>query len=422
MASRLTDFSAIRGAFSNRNFALYAAGNAVSLIGLWVQRLAVGYLAWQLTKSGFWLGAVAFADLFPVILIGPIGGVLADRHNPQRILLICQCLAMAQVAALFVLTATDMINIELLFSLALFHGIIVAFSQPARLSFIPLLVRKQNLTAAVAISSIMFNGARFVGPAVAGFIISVYGVAPAFAFDTVTYLAMIAALAAIRITVPSRDHKERRSVLADVREGMAYTAAHPAIGPLLLILVAICVLARPALELLPGFADAVFGMGAGGLATLTSAVGLGAISGGLWLAQRGRLEGLTRIALVSGGISGLAVLVFATTTWFPLAVLATAVAGFTMVSCGVGTQTLLQAAVDDRMRGRVLSLWGVIFRGGPAIGALTMGALSGPFGLVLPVAGGGLLCLVWAAVMLPRRHRLAAGLEASAMGDRPVGA
>lgn len=412
MARRLTDFSAVAGAFRHRNYAFYAAGNAVSLIGLWVQRLAVGYLAWELTKSGFWLGAVAFADLFPVVIFGPFAGVLADRHNPHRIILVCQVLAMIQALTLFGLTASGAMTIEVLFLLTLVLGIIVSFHQPARMSFIPRLVPREDLSAAVAIGSVIFNGARFIGPAVAAGIITLVGVAPAFLFDAASYCVMIAALLAIRVAPPSRDGRARTGVLKEVRDGLVYSARSGAIGPLILILVAICVLARPAFELLPGFADAIFDRGATGLAMLTSAVGLGAISGGVWLAKRGRIDGLTRIALFSGGIAGAAVVVFATTPWFPLALAAMAVAGFSMVACGVGTQTLLQASVEETMRGRVLALWGVVFRGGPAIGALVMGSLSGPFGLVLPLAVGGALCVAWTALMARRIGDLAARLEA----------
>jgi len=411
MARKLTDFSAVSSAFRHRNYALYAAGNAVSLIGLWVQRVAAGYLAWELTKSGFWLGAVAFADLFPVVVIGPFAGVLADRHNPQRIILTCQILAMAQAIALFGLTASGLMTIEILFGLTLFLGIVISFHQPARLSFIPRLVPRQDLGAAVAIGSVIFNGARFVGPAVAGGIITAFGVAPAFLFDAASYLVMIAALLAIRVAPPSRAVKARQGLLKEVGEGLAYTAQSGAIGPLMLILIAICVLARPVFELLPGFADAVFDRGPAGLAMLTSAVGLGAIGGGIWLAQRGRIEGLTRIAMFSGGMAGAAVVVFSLTDWFPLALAAMSVAGFSMVACGVGTQTLLQSAVDEAMRGRVLALWGVVFRGGPAIGALIMGALSGQFGLAPPLMVGGLLCIGWSVLMMRHSRTLASRLE-----------
>jgi MFS family permease len=410
MTRRFGDFSAIRGAFSNRNFAIYAAGNSISLIGLWVQRLAVGWLTWQLTESGFWLGAVAFVDLFPVVVLGPFAGVVADRVDRRLISLVCQSLALIQALVMCALTAFGWITIESLFGLTLFLGIVVAFHQPARLSLVPSLVRPEDLTAAIAISSVMFNMARFVGPAVAGIIITIAGIAPTFGFNAASYTAMIAALIAMRLP-PQKRPPGRAGMFADVREGVRYAATHPAIGPILLLASATSMLARPVFELLPGFADAVFARGAGGLATLTSAVGLGAIAGGLWLAQRGSVRGLTTIALLAGAAAGLVIVLFASTGNFWIAAAAMAGAGFAVVSFGIGTQTLIQTAVEDHMRGRVLSLWGVIFRGAPALGALAMGWVSGFAGLGWPVAVGGALCALAALVAFRHRAALIARLE-----------
>lgn len=410
MSRRLGDFSAIRGAFSNRNFAVYAAGNSVSLIGLWVQRLAVGWLTWKLTESGFWLGAVAFADLFPVVILGPFAGVVADRVDRRRISIVCQSLALLQASVLCALTALGWITVELLLGLTLLLGIIVAFHQPARLSLVPSLVRPEDLTAAVAISSVMFNMARFVGPAVAGILITTLGIAPAFGINAATYLAMIAALLTLRLA-PQERPATRRGFLSDVGDGIRYAVRHPAIGPILLLAMATSMLARPVFELLPGFADAVFGRGAGGLAILTSAVGLGAIAGGLWLAQRGSVRGLTAIAFVAGAVAGLVIVLFAATGEFWVAAAAMVAAGFSIVSFGIGTQTLIQHVVDGEMRGRVLSLWGVIFRGAPAIGALAMGWFSGFVGLAWPVAVGGALCTLAALWALRNLRSLAARLE-----------
>ncbi len=412
---RFADFSAIRSAFANRNFAIYAAGNSVSLVGLWVQRLAVGWLTWQLTESGLWLGAMAFADLFPVVLLGPFAGVVADRVDRRRIALVCQSLALAEASALCLLTAIGWITVEVLLGLTLFLGIVVAFHQPARLSLVPSLVRPRDLAAAVAISSVMFNMARFVGPAVAGVLITTLGIAPAFGVNAASYIAMIVALLALRMGPQERPARQV-GMIADMRAGIRYAVGHPAIAPLLLLAAATSMLARPVFELLPGFADAVFARGAGGLAILTSAVGLGAIAGGLWLAQRGTVRGLTGIALMSPLGAGLAIAAFAAAGDFRIAAAAMALAGFAIVCAGIGTQTLIQTVVDDGMRGRVLGLWGIIFRGAPAVGALAMGWMSSFFGLGWPVAAGGALCVVAALLMLRRRGALAAQLEVDAAG------
>lgn len=407
----LADFSAIRRAFANRNYAVYAAGNSVSLIGFWVQRVAVGWLAWDLTKSGLWLGAVAFADLAPAVVIGPWAGALADRIERRRILLICQSLLAAQAGVLSVLTVLGLMTVELLFALTLLQGVVIAFNQPARLSLVPDLVRGAELSTALAIGSVIFNLARFIGPAVAGMVISWFGVAPAFAVNAFSYVAMIAALVSLRLPLRVAPPRPARGVAAEVGEGVRYAFTHPAIGPLLLLVLGTSLLARPVFELLPGFAESVFGRGPGGLAVLTAAVGFGAIGAGAWLAQRGRLAGLTGIVLAAVTAAGALVTLFAVTGVFWLATAAMAMAGFALSVFGIGTQTLIQSAVAGHMRGRVMSLWGLIFRGGPALGALAMGWLSGYFGLGWPLAVGGALSAGAGFLAWSRRATLASRFE-----------
>ncbi len=394
--------TAIRQVFSNRNYAIYTSGNSLSLIGLWVQRLAVGWLAWDLTKSGFWLGAVAFADLFPIFVIGPFAGVIADWYDRRRVSLICQMMALSQAAVLFFLTANAMIDIESLFILSLLQGIVVAFHQPTRLSLVRDLVEAKDMTTAVAVNSVSFNLARFIGPAVAGVVITSYGVATAFAINALSYFSMIIALFFLRLP-PQRKQTQKKGILTEASAGIRYAASHPVVGRIIILMLAMAFLTRPVSELLPGFADAVFSKGAEGLAIFTSATGLGAIVGGIWIAQRGRNEGLSRIAVTSVIISGLMIILFASTHLFWVAVGAMTVAGVAMVTCGVATQTMIQSVVEEQMRGRVLSLWGMIFRGGPAVGALVMGWLSGTFGLSWPlgVAGGLCVCIVFLMLLRP---------------------
>jgi MFS family permease len=250
-----------------------------------------------------------------------------------------------------------------------------------------------------------------LGPALAGLLITVWGVAPTFAFYAATVVALLFALTQLRIERGAAATGRRGGMLAEIAEGVRYTVRHPAVGPLLLLMLTISVLARPVGELLPGFADVVFARGAGGLAWLTSAVGLGAVAGGVWLAKRGSAGGLLTIALIGGGGCGISLLLFTGTDRFWVAVPAAAIFGGAMVSSAIATQTLILGAVEDAVRGRVLSLYGVIFRGGPAVGSLFMGALSGPFGLRWPLAVGGLLCLAATGLLWPRRRRLIVLLE-----------
>ncbi|WP_374446679.1 MFS transporter [Stella sp.] len=400
-------------ALRNPNYAVYVAGNSVSLIGTWMQRIGVGWLTWELTQSHAWLGLVAFADLFPSVFFGPIGGAIADRVDRLRIIRTSQVLAMLQAATLFVLTWTGTIDIALLFALVLVNGIVIGFNQPSRLALISSLVPKQDLGTAVAINSIVFNLARFVGPALAGALIVSGGTAAVFGANAVTFLAFLLALTRIRLPRAERAEpaEHRRSVLGDVADGIRYTARHPGVGPLLLLLTINSLTVRPFVELLPGFAADVFDRGADGLALMTSAIGGGAIVAGLWLARREGLRGLTHITLGSTILLSVSTLAFIASGWFPLALACLAVSGMGLVASGVTTQTLVQTAADPRMRGRVLSLYGIIFRGGPAAGALAIGVLSDAIGLEIAMGIGavaGMIAWLWA---WRRRRAMAAALE-----------
>jgi predicted MFS family arabinose efflux permease len=412
-------FGGIARALRNSNYGLYTAGNAASLIGTWMQRIAVGWLTWQLTGSGAWLGAMAFADLFPTVLIGPIAGVAADRWDRLRVTKISQALAMAQSIVLFLLTVSGMITIEMLLVLTAALGVIAGFNQPARLALIPSLVQREDLAAAVAINSIIFNSARFIGPAVAGVMIVAGGISAAFAANAVSFVFFLVALSRIHLAPePSIVSTRRGSLLGDVAAGIRYAGGHPGIAPLLLLLIVVCLCVRPVVELLPGFAAVVFGSGADGLAVLTSTVGAGAVLGGLWLARRSSdPAGLTTIALANTLVLALALLAFVASDrwWFAIPTLA--VLGACMVIAGVGTQTLLQLSVAGSMRGRVMSLYGIIFRGGPAIGALIMGVASDSAGLRLPLAVGALLAVLAWLWTWSARGKIMGALETTEPAD-----
>jgi MFS family permease len=378
-------------AFASRNYRLYASGNAVSLIGTWLQRVAMGWLAWQLTHSGAWLGLISFADLFPTVILSPWAGTLADRRDRVSVVLATQLGLMAQALLLAALTWTDIITIESLFALAAIAGIGNAVAQPARLALIPSLVEKSALASAVTINSIIFNGARFVGPAAAGIIIATGGVAPAFALNAVTYVAFIAALLRIDLR-ETRPPGARGKFIAEAIDGYRYAARHHGIGSMLLLMAATALFTRGFVELLPGFADAVFGRGPQGLAWLTAMTGLGAVCGGIWMLRRRGVAGLTQLIVWHTLLMGAALLAFTSTRIYFLALGCVFVAGFALIVTGVGAQTLVQNAVESGMRGRIMAIYGMIFRGGPAIGTLLMGTLSSHFGLRLPVAAGALLC------------------------------
>ncbi len=399
--------------FRNANYGIYTAGNAVSLIGTWMQRISVGWLTWQLTHSGLWLGIMSFADFFPVMLVGPIAGAAADRWDRLRVVKMSQVVSLAQASVLFALTALGHMNIWLLVGLTAFQGIVVAFNQPARLALVPSLVRQADLGAAVAINSVIFNLARFVGPMLAGLALVWSGVSAAFAANALSYLVFLLALTRVHIDAADLAPAKARSLAADLREGIGYTATHPAIAALLVLLIAVGIGGRPLNDLLPGFAAAVFHAGAGGLSLLASATGAGAILGGLWLGHRVDSSGLVRIAIgasVGGAVAAAAV---AATDSLRLAIPAIMAFGFCVSSAGIAIQTLVQLSSERGMRGRVMGLYGLIFRGAPAIGGLAAGAASTVFGLRWPVVLGALLVLAACAWT----WRIRAQIEAALPGE-----
>ena len=414
-------FRRITGVLAQPTYGTYTAGNALSLIGTWMQRIAVGWLAWELTASATWLGAVAFADLFPTVLVAPLAGAAADRWDRRRILGATVLVNLAQAVVLTALSAAGRLDIWSLLGATLVSGIATGIGQPARLALVSSLVKRDDLPTAVAINSIVFNVARFIGPALAGLLIGAGGVALAFAGNALSFLAFLVALSRLRIDETERAAAAPGSGLGrDLVEGLRYAVGHPGIGPLLALLVITNLFGRPFVELLPGFAAEVFAAGPEGLAMMTSAIGCGAIVAGTWLAGREGTDGLVTVTVASTLLLALTIVLFVSADRLILALPVLAVSGMVMVGAGVGTHTLLQLAVTPAMRGRVLSLYGLIFRGGPALGALLMGPIADRLGLAWPVAAGAAVLAVGATLQMTRRQRLAEGLlggESGAVGS-----
>jgi predicted MFS family arabinose efflux permease len=290
---------------------------------------------------------------------------------------------------------------------------VVAFNQPARLALVPSLVTHADMSTAVALNAVIFNLARFVGPILAGFAIVWSGVATAFAANAASYVVFLLALVRIRIAPMKAASSERQSMLAELKDGIRYTATHPGIAALLVLLIALGMGGRPLNELLPGFAAEVFRAGAGGFSVMASAIGAGAIVGGLWLGQWGRSSGLTWIAVGSALVGSLASITVVATDSLVIAVPALVVFGFCMSTAGIAIQTAIQLATTPGMRGRVMGLYGLIFRGAPALGALGAGVASAHFGLRWPVLFGAVLVVLAGLWTWHGRARISAALAAS---------
>jgi MFS family permease len=403
---------ALGRALSHRNARLFFGASLTAWTGLWIHRIAVAWLAWEMTRSAFWVGMVAFCDLAPAVLFSPVAGAVADRMDRVRLTMISQAAIAAQAGVIALLLAFGQLGIGLLLVLEVLGGIAASFSQPARQSLMPALVPRSELPAAVACNSLCFNVARFIGPAIAGPLIATSGVVPAVALNCLAYIVATATMPLLRIDAAQRrGHAPGASLFAETLAGVRYAARHPGLGPILGFAAVASVLLRGVQEILPPFVERLFARGPDGLALLTASIGVGALASGLWVANRGRMAGTVALAVGAVAAQALATIGFVATGIFPLAMVCGALMGAAGSVHGISVQTLVQSASDPAMRGRVLSLWGMIVRACPACGALALGASGELFGLRLPTLTAMVLALLVAAWGVRRLPRMSAELE-----------
>jgi len=408
----VASLSAVRGVFAQRNAQIFYSGSVVCWTGSWIQRIATDWLAWQLTHSVMWVAVIAFCNLVPSVVVSPIAGAVADRMDRVWLTMISQFVAAGQAAILVVLVLTGTIRIEFMAALTFCNGAAETFAQPARQCIIPGLVPRQFLPGAVALNSLTYNLARFIGPAISGPMIAAWGVVPSIAVNCVAFLyASFTMLMLDLDPAIRRSQRSTGSVLHDAIEGVRYVTRHKGIGPIMLFAATMGMLLRAVPEMLPPYVENLFGRGAEGLATMASAMGCAALVGGTYVAIRGRLQGLTQLALLAGLCLALACACFAATHWFPVGVVAIAAMGMATTMHGISIQTLLQSSCSPLMVGRVLSLWGMITRAAPAMGALVYGAASEFVGLQIPILVGASLCLVMWVRTWRRRKDIATALE-----------
>jgi MFS family permease len=370
----MAGLSAIGGVLAQRNARIFYSGSIVCWTGSWIQRIATDWLAWELTHSALWVAIIAFCNLAPSVVISPIAGAVADRMDRVRLTMASQFVSVAQ---------------------AIILGAAETFAQPARQCLIPGLVPRSHLPGAVALNSLTYNAARFVGPAISGPMIAMWGVVPSIVVNAVAFLYATLTMHLLRLDPSIRRGKPTGfSVLHDAFDGIRYVAGHRGIGPVMLFAATVGMTLRSVPEMLPPYVADQFGRGAEGLATLASTMGGAALIGGLAIAVRGRMAGLTRIAVGCGLILALATACFVATHVFLVGVISIAAIGAATTMHGISCQTLLQNATAPGMIGRVLSTWGMITRAAPAMGALAYGIASEFLGLQIPVLIGAALCVV----------------------------
>jgi MFS family permease len=407
----------VRNAFRalrHRNLRLFFAGHGVSLVGTWMQQVAMSWLVYRLTDSELLLGVIAFAGQFPGLIMAPFAGWLVDHWNRHRIVVMAQALLMAQATVLAVLVITERVEVWHLVTLAVFSGLVNGADIPARQSLLVRLVGgAEDLPNAIALNSSMFNAARLVGPAVAGVLIGWIGEGPVFVVNALSYIAVLAALLAMRL--PAERAFSSGPVLAHIKEGFAYAFGSPPTRDTLILFACVSLVGVPYVVLLPAFARDVLAGDARTLGVLTSCAGLGALGGALWLAARDSLRGIGGLVVRSTGVLGVTLVAFASSRAFWLSAVLLVVSGFALMLATASVNTVIQTLVSDRMRGRVMSLYAMAFIGVTPVGSLAGGALATRWGAPWTVAIGGLACVVLAVVFQPRLatlgddvHRVAA--------------
>jgi len=394
-------------ALRHRNFQLFFGGQLISLIGTWMQNIAQAWLVYRLSHSAWQLGLIGFAGQIPIFLFAPIAGVVADRVNRRHLIIATQSLSILPAVVLAVATFSGHASVALIFAMALFLGTVNAFDIPGRQSFLIEMVTREDLMNAIALNSSMFNGARLVGPAIAGLLVAWVGEAWCFSLNAVSYLAVIAGLWAMRMPTQQRDDK-RTSMVRHFRDGFRYVREVGPISALLLLLGVVSLTTMPYTVLMPIFADQIFHSGVRGMGTLMGFSGAGALTGALLLAAKRTVRGLGRVIAISSLGVGSGLIGFGFSHRFSLSLaLLFAVGLLTMVETAA-CNTLLQTMVSDAFRGRVMSFYSMMFMGMAPIGSLGAGWISHYIGAPHTVALGGVFSLVAGVVFALRLPQLRA--------------
>ncbi len=360
-----------------------------------MQSVAQSWLVYRLTRSEWLLGMTWFCTHIPIFVLGPLGGLAADRYSRHRIVIVTQTLAMLQAAALAALTLSGRIEIWHVLALALLLGTVNAFDMPGRQSLLIHLAGKEDLLNAISLNSAVFNAARMVGPAVAGVLVARLGEGACFALNGLSFLAVIGSLLAVRL--PGLRHSPPESPWAHLIDGFRYVHRSLPVRTLLAMMGAANLAGWPALVLMPFFADEIFHRGSQGLGFLMGAMGIGAVVGTLWLAGRGRTEGLTGVIFLGALMLGASFVVFALSPSYYLCLALMPLVGFSVMRQNASANTLIQTLIPDEYRGRTMALYAMMVVGLGPFGALAAGALAQQVGARTTVLCGGLLCLAVAA-------------------------
>jgi MFS family permease len=392
-------------ALAYRNYRLFFGGQVVSLVGTWITTTATNWLVYRLTGSVLLLGVVGFAGQFPAFVLGPFTGIVVDRWDRHRLLVVTQTISMLQSFALAALVLSGRITLEWIIALSVVQGIVNAFDMPARQSFLLTMIEnKADLGNAIALNSSMMTLARLLGPSIAGVLIAATSEGWCFLLDGISYVAVIAALLQMKIARRPDAAIARRSALHQFREGFVYAFGFRPIRSIILLLAIVSLVGVPYTVMMPVFATTVFQGGPHTLGILMTSSGCGALFGALWLAQRQSVIGLSRVIPMASALFGAGLIAFSFTDVLWLAIPCLIVAGFGFMVQMASSNTVIQTIVDDEKRGRVMGFYMMAFLGTAPFGSLLAGWLASRIGAPQTLFVGGVCCLLgalWFASALP---------------------
>lgn len=408
---RSTTFSALR----YRNFQHYTWGMSVSLAGTRIYEVASGWLMWQLTESAAWVGALALAEMIPRLLLWPVAGAIVDQIDRQRLAILSQTAFGITAFVLFALQASGLIGVYGLMTFAFLLGVNGSFWQPIRLALIPRLIERESLSSAVALAAIVANTARIVGPLVAGPVLLYGSVTLAFGINALSYVATVIAFSLVRLPPDVVPRQKLKLTSGDLSFGVLTVIRDPGVRVLLAFIAIFALFVRPIVELLPVFAEDVFHAGAAGLSHLLAALGTGSVLAAL--AASGRQgRGLIALLAVAGMVGGIMTAAFMLAPDIHVALFCIALIGFGSTLAGITAQVLLQLSLTDDIRGRVLSIYGMLFTSAPGLGALAMGWVADRIGIMTPGLVGAAIGVAASLTIFFNRHRLGQWLDRPATG------
>jgi len=392
-------------ALDSRNYRLYFGGQGISLIGTWIQRIAQSWLVYRLTDSVFLLGIVGFSTQIPTFLAAPFAGVIVDKRNRYHILIVTQILATVQALILAILVLTNHIQVWHIIVLGVILGLINAFDMPSRQSLlVEMIEHREDLSNAIALNSTMVNGARLIGPTIAGLLIGAMGEGVCFGLNAASFFAVILALLAMKFG-PMAKKKRTNTMLTDLKEGFKYAYGFAPIRAILLLLALVSIMGIPYAVLMPVFAKDILGGGPHTLGFLMGSVGTGALVGALYLASRKTVVGLGKVLGLSAATFGGGLVLFSLSRHIWLSMILLFFVGMGMMMQMAGSNTIIQTIVDDDKRGRVMSFYAMSFFGMAPLGSLLAGSLGSRIGTPMTVMIGGICCIIGTAIFL---HRLPA--------------